>query len=161
MAAGGGCLAPQASRCVQCPTVGQSRQVAIIGSRLVLYLVHFQLFLDLRVSWSYCGVDRGQVPDSRPLGFPFDRCEGQKVLGSFLLLMILLFTGPPPPPDSKILLACTPTSPPPQSLSIEGSCKEGEDQGHHQEGILPLNFPPPSLLKHRVLKTREMQLRSL
>jgi len=26
-----------------------------------------------RVSWSYCGVLRGQVPDSRPLGFPMDR----------------------------------------------------------------------------------------
>ena len=38
-----------------------------------------------RVSWTYCGLARGRVPDSRPPGFPFDRfLRPQPSLSSFL-----------------------------------------------------------------------------
>jgi len=37
-----------------------------------------------RVSWSYCGVLRGQVPDSRPLGFPMDRPSTGTRLGALV-----------------------------------------------------------------------------
>ena len=34
-------------------------------------------------AWSYCGVRGGLVPDSRPLGFPFDRSSNiQRLMGS-------------------------------------------------------------------------------
>ena len=33
-----------------------------------------------RVSWSYCGVQEGRVPDSRPLGFPLDRPDSRSSL---------------------------------------------------------------------------------
>ena len=35
-----------------------------------------------RVSWSYCGVQEGRVPDSRPLGFPLDRPSSRSSLDS-------------------------------------------------------------------------------
>merc|ERR1712013_965371 len=54
---------------------GSSWQLVVVASPLKPHDVSNVQQWDRagRVSWSYCGVDRGQVPDSRPLGFPFDR----------------------------------------------------------------------------------------